>query len=198
MVKRLLTFALSAGFFIWLPNAFADGNGILSLDAPSHIRQTQNNHKDLLTLRVDNIQVRAEWRVTSAVRVFDIADGVLQLTATETSGLGTQVVTIYVEDKFDLLNDSYANLTASAVITVEFKSGAADKLELKDAPRLTAVAGKAVSLHTFAAEGGSEDKTYTLVAGGDGYFSVGATSGVLSLSMNAQAGSVCADGGGKG
>ena len=185
MVKRFLTFALSVGFFIWLPNAFADGNGILSLDAPSHIRQTQNNHKDLLTLRVDNIQVRAEWRVDNAAAAFDIADGVLQLTAAETSGLGTQVVTIYVEDKFDLLNDSYANLTASAVITVEFKSG---EFGLSDAPLLMAVAGEAANLYTLVATGGSEDKTYILVAGDERYFSVNASSGVLSLQASVQAG----------
>ena len=184
MVKRLLTFALSAGFFIWLPNAFADGNGILSLDAPSHIRQTQNDDNALLTLRVDNIQVRAEWRVDNAANAFDVADGVLRLTATETSGLGTQVVTIYVEDKFDLLNDSYANLTASAVITVEFKSG---EFGLLDAPLLMAVAGEAGILHTFSATGGSGN-TYTLVAGDERYFSVNATSGVLSLQASVQAG----------
>ena len=183
MIKRFLTFALSVGFFIWLPSAFADGSGILSLDAPSHIRQTQNDDKALLTLRVDNIQVRAEWQVTSAVKVFDIDEGELRTVTTVAPGI--HVATIYAVDKFDLLNDSYVNLTASAVITVEFLSGG---LELADAPRLTAVAGKAVSLHTFVAEGGSGDKTYTLVAGGDGYFSVGATSGVLSLSVNAQAG----------
>ena len=180
-MKRLLTFALSVGFFIWLPNAFADGNGILSLDAPSHIRQTQNDDKALLTLRVDNIQVRAEWQVTSAAKVFDIHEGELRTVTTVAPGI--HVATIYAVDKFDLLNDSYVNLTASAVITVEFLS---EGLELADAPRLTAVAGKAVSLHTFVAEGGSGDNTYTLVAGGDGYFSVGATSGVLSLSVNAQ------------
>ena len=185
-MKRLLTFALSVGFFIWLPNAFADGGGLL-LDAPSHIRQTQNNHNALLTLRVDNIQVRAEWRVTSAVEVFDIEDGVLQLTVT-TVAPGKYVATIYVEDKFDLLNDSYANLTASAVITVEFKSGAAEELRLDDVPRLTAVAGEAGILHTLVATGGSEDKTYTLVAGDENYFSVNATSGVLSLQASAQAG----------
>ena len=193
MIKRFLTFALSVGFFIWLPNAFADGSGILSLDAPSHIRQTQNNHKDLLTLRVDNIQVRAGWEVTDADSVFTIKAernaGVLQTVKTIVAPV-IHVATIYVEDKFELLNPSYANLTASAVITVEFKSGAADKLGLglKDAPRLTAVAGKAVSLHTFAAEGGSGTNTYTLVGGDDAkYFSVGATSGVLSLQASAQA-----------
>ena len=194
MIKRFLTFALSVGFFIWLPNAFADGSGVLSLDAPSHIRQTQNNHKDLLTLRVDNIQVRAGWEVTDADSVFTIKAesnaGVLQTVKTIVAPV-IHVATIYVEDKFELLNPSYANLTASAVITVEFKSGAADKLGLglKDAPRLTAVAGKAVSLHTFAAEGGSGDKTYTLVGGDDAdYFDLDKNSGVLSLLASAQAG----------
>ena len=188
-MKRFLTFALSVGFFIWLPNAFADGNGILSLDAPSHIRQTQEDHKDLLTLRVDNIQVRAGWEVTDADSVFTIkADGnagVLQTVKTIVAPV-THVATIYAVDEFDLLNPSYANLTASAVITVEFKSGAAEELGLDDVPRLTAVAGEAGILHTFVATGGSGGKTYTLVGGGDGHFSVVATSGVLSLRADAE------------
>ena len=152
MVKRLLTFALSVGFFIWLPNAFADGNGILSLDAPSHIRQTQNDDKALLTLRVDNIQVWAEWRVTSAVNVFTISAGALHTVTTIVAPV-THVATIYVEDKFDLLNDSYVNLTASAVITVKFESGGMDELGLDDAPRLTAVAGEAVRFAHFCCRG---------------------------------------------
>ena len=189
MVKRLLTFALSAGFFIWLPNAFADGNGILSLDAPSHIRQTQMPGDDnaLLTLRVDNIQVRAEWRVTDAANVFTINAGMLQTVTTIVAPV-THVATIYAVDRFDLLNPNYENLTASAVITVEFKSGA-DELRLDDAPRLTAVAGKAVSLHTFAAEGRSGGETYTLVGGDDAdYFDLDKNNGVLSLQASAQAG----------
>ena len=184
-MKRLLTFALSVGFFIWLPNAFADGSGILSLDAPSHIRQTQNDDKALLTLRVDNIQVRAEWQVTSAVNVFTISAGALHTVTTIVAPV-THVATIYAVDRFDLLNANYVNLTASAVITVEFLSG---KLELADAPRLTAVAGEAVSLHTFAAEGGSGIKTYTLVGGNDAdYFDLDKDSGVLSLQASAQEG----------
>ena len=88
MMKRLLTFALSVGFFIWLPNAFADGSGILSLDAPSHIRQTQTPGDDnaLLTLRVDNIQVRAGWEVTDADNVFTINAGKLQTVTTVVPG----------------------------------------------------------------------------------------------------------------
>ena len=77
MIKRFLTFALSVGFFIWLPSAFADGNGILSLDAPATFRQVQTTEgSPLLTLRVDNIQVRADWEVTDAAKVFTINAGV--------------------------------------------------------------------------------------------------------------------------
>ena len=192
MMKRLLTFALSVGFFIWLPNAFADGSGILSLDAPSHIRQTQEDHKDLLTLRVDNIQVRAGWEVTDADSVFTIKAesnaGVLQTVKTIVAPV-IHVATIYAVDEFDLLNPSYANLTASAVITVEFKSGAAEELGLDDVPRLTAVAGEAANLHTFSATGGSGTKTYTLVGGDDAdYFDLDKNIGVLSLLASAQAG----------
>ena len=184
-MKRFLTCALSGVFFIWLPNAFADDNGGLLADTPSHIRQAQGDHKVLLTLRADNIQVRAEWRVTSAVKVFDIHEGKLQTVTTIVAPV-THVATIYAVDRFDLLNASYANLTASAVITVEFVSGDAEKLQLSDAPRLTAVAGKALSLHTFVATGGSEGKTYTLVAGGDGHFVLDEASGVLSLRADAE------------
>ena len=181
-MKRFLTCALSGVFFIWLPNAFADDNGGLLADTPSHIRQAQGDHKVLLTLRADNIQVRAEWRVKNAAGAFDISAGVLSRSTVVVSG--TQVATIYVEDKFDLLNESYANLTASAVITVLFLGDT--ELQLSDAPRLTAVAGKALSLHTFVATGGSEGKTYTLVAGGDGHFVLDEASGVLSLRADAE------------
>ena len=182
-MKRFLTCALSGIFFIWLPNAFADDNSNLLMNIPGHIRQAQGDGNALLTLRVDNIQVQAEWRVDNAADAFDISDGVLSLVSVGVSG--TQVVTIYVEDEFDLLNPSYTNLTASAVITVEFESG----LSLSDAPRLTAVAGEAVSLHTFAADGGSGTNAYTLV-GDDvaGYFALGENSGVLSLLADTQEG----------
>ena len=185
-MKRLLTFVLSVGFFIWLPNAFADGGG-LSLDAPSSIRQTQGEGNALLTLTVDNIQVRAEWRVTDADSVFTIKAGMLQTVTTIVAPV-IHVATIYAVDRFDLLNPSYANLTASAVITVKFESGEGDKLRLDDVPRLTAVAGKAVSLHTFTVEGGSDPNTYTLVGGNADYFDLDKDSGVLSLLASAQAG----------
>ena len=190
MIKRFLTFALSVGFFIWLPNAFADGSGILSLDAPATIRQVQTTHgSPLLTLRVENIQVRAGWGVEQD-SVFTIKagvspnEGVLHTVTTVVPGK-EYVATIYVEDKFDLLNPAYVNLTARAVITVEFVSGKTEELGLEDV-RLTAVAGKAEILHTFAATGGSGGKTYTLVGGDDAdYFDLDKNSGVLSVKATA-------------
>ena len=191
MVKRFLTFALSVGFFIWLPSAFADGSGILSLDAdaPATFRQVQTTEgSPLLTLRVNNIQVRADWEVTDAAEVFTISagapnEGVLWATGNATD---THVATIYVEDKFELLNPAYANLTASAVITVVFDSGVR-----LPAPRLTAVVGDKGNLYTFAAKGGSEDNTYTytyaLVGGDAGHFGLG-TGGALSLRAGSQEG----------
>ena len=194
MVKRFLTFALSVGFFIWLPSAFADGSGILSLDSPASpatFRQVQTTEgSPLLTLRVNNIQVRADWEVTDAAEVFTISagspnEGVLWATGNATD---THVATIYVEDKFELLNPAYANLTASAVITVVFDSGVR-----LPAPRLIAVVGDKGSLYTFAAEGGSEDNTYTytyaLVGGNDDdYFGLDEDSGALSLRAGSQEG----------
>ena len=188
-MKRLLTFVLSVGFFIWLPNAFADDGG-LSLDSPATFRQVQvgpEGGSPLLTLRVDNIQVREYWEVKDVHDVFDIDQkGVLKVTvdATDTP-TDTHVATVFAVDQFDLLNDDYVNLTASAVITVVFLSG---EVRLPQVPRLIAVAEEAVNLYTFAAIGGDDPKTYTLLAGDGRYFSVGADSGVLSLSASVEVG----------
>ena len=185
-MKRLLTFVLSVGFFIWLPNAFADDGG-LSLDSPATFRQVQvvsEGGSPLLTLTVDNIQVRAGWEVKDVHDVFDIDQkGVLKVTVLDATD--THVATVYAVDRFDLLNDDYVNLTASAVITVVFLSG---EVRLPQVPRLTAVTGEAVNLYTLVAIGGDDPKTYTLLAGDGRYFSVGAGSGVLSLSANVEVG----------
>ena len=75
--------------------------------------------------------------------------------------------------------------TDEAVATVEVSA----VLSLADAPRLTAVAGEAVSLHTFSAKGGIGTKTYTLMPGDDvGHFALAESSGVLSLQASAQEG----------
>ena len=182
-MKKLLTFILSLGFFILLPNALADGESGLSIKAPmSKQVQAENDHVILMTLKVNNIQVRAEWRVNSAVDVFgiDAQKGVLSVLANKQQ---TLTATVFVEDQFNLLNSQYANLTASAVLTVEILG-----ISLSDAPRLYADVGNAVSLHTFTARGGAGTKTYTIVAGDEDYFTLDSASGVLSLRASATVG----------
>ena len=182
-MKKLLTFILSLGFFILLPNALADGAGGLSIKAPmSKQVQSKNDHVILMTLEVTNIQVRAEWRVNSVGDVFgiDAQSGVLSVRADKQQ---TLTATVFVEDQFNLLNSQYANLTASAVLTVEILG-----ISLSDAPRLYADVGNAVSLHTFTARGGAGTKTYTIVAGDEDYFTLDSASGVLSLRASATVG----------
>ena len=182
-MKKLLTFILSLGFFILLPNALADGESGLSIKAPmSKQVQSKNDHVILMTLEVTNIQVRAEWRVNSVGDVFgiDAQSGVLSVLADKQQ---TLTATVFVEDQFNLLNPQYANLTASAVLTVAILG-----LSLSDAPRLYADVGNAVSLHTFTARGGAGTKTYTIVAGDEDYFTLDSASGVLSLRANATVG----------
>ena len=179
---RFLLFALSAGIFILLPNALADGGG-LSIKPPlSKQVQAENNQVILMTLKVNNIQVRAEWRVNSASGAFgiDAQSGVLSLLADKQQ---TLIATVFVEDQFNLLNSQYTNLTASAVLTVAILS-----LSLSDAPRLYAIVGSEVSLHTFAARGGTGTKTYTVIAGNADYFTLDPASGVLSLRASATVG----------
>ena len=177
-MKRLLTLALSLGFFIWLPSAFADGDGGLSLNAPATFRQVQTTEgSPLLTLTVDNIQVREAWAVEDAKNVFTIQAGVLQVPASA-DATGKHVVTIYAVDEFDLLNANYANLTASAVITVEFLS--ADALHVAAVPRLSVIVGSGESLYTLVVTNGAEPYTYK-VDGEAGYFVINEGSGTLSL-----------------
>ncbi|MGI9348065.1 MAG: cadherin repeat domain-containing protein, partial [Gammaproteobacteria bacterium] len=182
-MKKLLTFILSLGFFILLPNALADGEGGLSIKAPmSKQVQSKNDHVILMTLKVNNIQVRAEWRVNSVGDVFgiDAQSGVLSVLADKQQ---TLTATVFVEDQFNLLNPQYENLTASAVLTVSILG-----ISLSDAPRLYANVGNAVSLHTFTARGGAGIKTYTIVASDEDYFTLDSASGVLSLRASATVG----------
>ena len=97
---------------------------------------------------------------------------------------GTHVAKIYAVDRFDRLNPNYANLTASAVITVDFVLGGTE-LYFANAPppglsvpaRLTV----AVTLHQFTGANGVGAYTYNLVEDGSGYFALNTVSGVLSL-----------------
>ena len=78
-----------------------------------------------------------------------------------------------------------AGNTAQAVAIVQIHPA----LSLSDAPFLNnLISENAVSLHTFTASGGFGDKTYTFVPAPSSYFSLGATSGVLSADANAPAG----------
>ncbi|MGI9347886.1 MAG: hypothetical protein ACR2PV_07865, partial [Gammaproteobacteria bacterium] len=190
-MKRLLTLALSLGFFIWLPSAFADGDGGLSLNAPATFRQVQTTHDStLLTLKVDNIQVREDWQVTSAADFFSIDGGVLKASLNATD---THVVTVFAVDQFDLLNPAYVNLTASAVITVQFLSG--DRFSFVNAPQLLSViVGSGDILYTFVLTNGTPEYTYAVDDGGAGDFNInpiasgnlflgGTTVGIYTLSV---------------
>ncbi|MGI9346764.1 MAG: hypothetical protein ACR2PV_02090 [Gammaproteobacteria bacterium] len=72
--------------------------------------------------------------------------------------------------------------TAEATITV------IETLFLADTPPLTATEGVMRVLHTFMASGGSGAKTYALIAGNAGYFSIDDNSGVLQMNNNAATG----------
>ena len=60
---------------------------------------------------------------------------------------------------------------------------------VSDAPALFAIVGKAENLHTFVARDQARTYTYTMVSGnGEGYFTLGAASGLLSVSGAATVG----------
>ena len=73
-------------------------------------------------------------------------------------------------------------------VTVEATIAVVEILFLADTPPLTATAGAMVVLHTFMASGGLGAKTYALIAGNAGYFSIDDNSGVLQMNDNAAAG----------
>ena len=181
-MKRLLTLALSLGFFIWLPSAFADGDG-LSLNAPATFRQVQTSHDShLLTLKVDNIQVREAWQVTSAADFFSIDGGVLKASLNATD---THVVTVFAVDQFKLLNPAYVNLTASAVITVVFESGNTFRLVDEPRLRLSVIVGSGDSLYTFTVTNGADSYNYAVGGAGVGYFDINDPPGDGELVLNA-------------
>ena len=105
----------------------------------------------------------------------DAASGVLSLSMN--AEVGSHILTVQVMDGRDNIADTVVTVGVSAV------------LSLADAPSFTVIASVAMSLHTFIAGGGIGSRTYTLLAGDERYFSVGADNGVLSLSMDAAVGS---------
>ena len=105
--------------------------------------------------------------------ILDAKSGVLSVTANVSVG----VYTVSVEVSDDSGNQ------ATAVATVE----AVPMLSLADAPPLSVVAGKALSLHTFTAVGGSKAKTYNLVDE-QGFFTLDESSGILSVQAVSEVG----------
>ena len=109
---------------------------------------------------------------------FSIDDnsGVLQMNNNAATGIYTLLVEV----------------TDGAIIpqraTVEVTITVVETLFLADTPPLTATEGAMVVLHTFMASGGLGAKTYALIAGNAGYFSIDGNSGVLQMNDNAAAG----------
>ena len=139
----------------------------------------------LLTLRANNIQVRAVWKVTNTLNAFDIDNGKLSLTA-DPNKTAIFVATVYLIDNFQALNTAYQNLTASAVITVEVKA-LVESLSVAAPPRLEVTAGIAEEVYVFAASGGKMPHTYALLHNpNDDAFHF--TNGTLSVNISATIG----------
>ena len=132
----------------------------------------------VVTLNVRNIQVRAKWGIIDDTDAFKIEGNVLLLTSDKAMDY---VVTVFVEDKFDLLNSNYINLTAQAILSVNVISPGIGQVSL-----IFAVAGKAQDLYTLSAGGGAEDITYTIEDGNtNDYFFIAAS--VLSVKEEVEA-----------
>ena len=104
-----------------MPNALAQD--ALTIDAPSQVRVPfAESNVQLLTLRVNNIQVRAEWDVEGNDSAdFSVEGGTLVLVSEVTSSAAKSAVVV-VRDKFSDLNSSYTDLEAKATINIEFAS----------------------------------------------------------------------------
>ena len=138
---------------------------------------TDSTRVTVVTLNVRNIQVRAKWGIIDDTDAFKIEGNVLLLTSNKAM---EYVVTVFVEDEFDLLNDNYINLTAQAILSVNVISPGIGQVSL-----IFAVAGKAQDLYTLSA-GGGEDITYTIEDGNtNDYFFIAAS--VLSVKDEVEA-----------
>ena len=181
-MTRFLALTLLIGFFAFLPNASADGENGLHI-IPADVHQTASGGTAMLTLNVSNIQVRAKWRL-GGDSPFAITDnGELRLTAT-LSDPSIIVATVIVEDMFSELNRDYQNLTATALITVEFISGT---LRIINPPaRLLAAFGMGGTM-AFHTSGGMGERAFRLYSASD-YFTLGETSGILSVAASVAVG----------
>ena len=182
-MTRLLALTLLIGFFAFLPSASADGENGLHI-TPADVHQTASNGTAILTLNVSNIQVRAKWRLDGDPPFAINDNGELRLTAT-LSDPATIVATVIVEDMFSELNDDYQNLTATALITVEF----IHELRIINPPTnmLFATFGTGGILHTFQTSGGKSAPTFRLYSANSDFY-LDELGGVLSVGADAAVG----------
>ena len=119
--------AISLGVFVFMPNALAED--ALTIDAPSQVRlPLAGPNLALLTLQVNNIQVRAEWVVEGSDSAdFSVEGGTLVLVSQVTSAT-TKSAVVVVRDKFSVLSSSYVDLEAKATINIEFVYPQSDKI----------------------------------------------------------------------
>ena len=159
----------------------------LGLSPPRRIqmqggRQLQANLPQVvITLRADNIQVRARWQVSNANNAFYIdeyGDGALYLTA-DINDPTTLDVTVYLEDDFKLLNSAYDNLMAAATIRVEVMLGT---ISIINPPLLYAAAGVAEIVHIFLPQGGKRPYQYIMPSNIPSGFTY--ENGTLSIQAN--------------
>ena len=180
-MKRFLALTLLIGFFAFLPSASADGDNGLHI-IPADVHQSASSGTAMLTLKATNIQVRAKWRLDGDSPFAITDNGELRLTAELSPTI--IVATVIVEDMFSELNRNYQNLTATALITVEFMFGT---LRIINPPtRLLAAFGMggAMALKT---SGGMGEHTFRLYSASD-YFTLGETSGILSVAASVAVG----------
>ena len=119
------------------------------------------------------------FRLYSASDYFTLGEtsGILSVAASV--AVGQYAITVEVRDE-----------TATLSITVIAEVEAADNLILVDAPPLTvtAIAGIALSLHTFMASGGLGTLTYALIGNHEEHFSIDERDGVLRTQSGADVG----------
>ena len=173
------------------PNRYAARNDEqLGLSPPRRIqmqegRQLQTPSQVVITLRADNIQVRARWQVSNNINAFYIdeyGDGALYLTA-DINNIVTLDVTVYLEDDFKLLNSAYDNLMAAATIRVEVMLGT---ISIINPPLLYAAAGVAEIVHIFLPQGGKKPYQYITPSNIPSGFTY--ENGTLSIQANAAKG----------
>ena len=118
-MNKFLALLLLLGVFGFMPNALTEDAP--TIDASSQVRlPLAGPNFELLTLRVNNIQVRAEWDVIGNDSAdFSVDGGTLVLVPEVTSPTIKSAVVV-VRDKFSDLNSSYTDLEAKATINIAF------------------------------------------------------------------------------